>query len=119
MSVWVVIQRLLELRAVPFPKLLDLVAALDGGLGGGRGEVGGSVGDGGGNLIPVGGAEVAAVEGVPFFLVGVDEGYRFVVGPTRRRETAADRHRVVGGLCGESSNRRRGGDSGDKSGHEA
>lgn len=52
-------------------------------------------GDGGGDGVPVGGAEVAAAEGVPLVAVGVDKGYGFVVGPAGRRELASrGRHGV-------------------------
>lgn len=76
----------LLLGAIAFAELLDLVAALEGILGGGDVAAGG--GDGVGNFLPVGGAEVAAVEGVPFGAVGVDEGQGFLVGPARGRDSS-------------------------------
>lgn len=63
-------------------ELLHLVAALEGGLGGGVGEV--IAATGGhchGDLLPLGGLELAAVEGVPFLLVGFDQMDRLLVGP--------------------------------------
>lgn len=61
-------------RAEAFTKLLDLMATLDGGLGGGGGEEGGASREIGGDLVPVGSAKVGAAKGVPFVAVGFDEG---------------------------------------------
>jgi len=66
----------LDLGAVALAKLLHFVAALDRGFG--RGGVGAAVGHGVGDLLPVGGLEVAAAEGVPLVAVGVDEGEGFI-----------------------------------------
>jgi hypothetical protein len=49
-------------RTIPFPKLLDLVAALEGRF----------KWDGSGHGFPVGDAEISAVDGVPFVTVGFD-----------------------------------------------
>ncbi|KAF1875983.1 hypothetical protein Lal_00006614 [Lupinus albus] len=76
----------LDLSAVTLPELLHLVAALDGGFG--RGGVGASGGDGVGDLLPVGGLEVAAAKGVPPEAVGMDEGEGLVGGPAGRRNAA-------------------------------
>lgn len=84
----------LLLGAVALAKLLDLVAALDRGLGGRRKVA--AKGDRGRNGVPVGGTEVAAAERVPFFTVGVDEGYGFVVGPAGRRKLASRSGHGVG-----------------------
>lgn len=75
----------LLLGAVTLAELLDLVAALEGGFGRGDGEATGA-GYGIGDLLPVGSSEIAAVEGVPFGTVRIDEGYGFLVGPARRGE---------------------------------
>ncbi|KAG9451469.1 hypothetical protein H6P81_011434 [Aristolochia fimbriata] len=61
----------LLLRPVTLPELLDLVAALRGGLA--RGGEAAPSGDGAGDLLPLVGPELAAVEGVPLVAVGVDE----------------------------------------------
>ncbi|XP_068645125.1 uncharacterized protein [Aristolochia californica] len=42
-----------------------------------------NAGDGIGNLLPVGGLEVAVAEGVPLLAVGINESYSLIVGPTR------------------------------------
>ncbi|KAL0923283.1 hypothetical protein M5K25_007333 [Dendrobium thyrsiflorum] len=55
-----------------FAEFLYLMAALDGGLGGGEGEVGAAAGYISGDLFPVSGAEVAAAEGVPLVAIGFD-----------------------------------------------
>ena len=78
--------RALDLGAVALAELLHFVAALDGGFG--RGGVGAAACDGVGDLLPVGGLEVAAAEGVPLVAVGVDEGEGFIGGPAGRREAA-------------------------------
>lgn len=59
----------LLLGAVPLPKLFDLVAALSGSLG--RRIETATGGEGGGDLVPLAGLEVATVEGVPFGLVRI------------------------------------------------
>lgn len=56
------------------------MTALNGGLR----SPGGGFGDGGGDGIPVGGSEVAAIEREPPGTVGVDEGLGFIGGPARR-----------------------------------
>lgn len=71
----------LFLGAVALAEFLHLVAALGGGLG--WGGVGAAAGDGGGNRVPVGGAEVAAAEYVPPVTVGFDQGEGFGLGPAR------------------------------------
>lgn len=60
----------LLLSPVPLAELLDLVAALDGGLGGV--VVAAAGGDSDGDLLPLGGLERAPLEGVPSLLVGLD-----------------------------------------------
>lgn len=50
-------------------EFLYLVSALDGGLGGGVGQVGAAAGYNGGDLFPVCGAEITEAKGVPFFAV--------------------------------------------------
>lgn len=78
----------LDLGTIPLPKLLHLVATLDGGLGGsGRAASGDIVG----HLLPVVGTEVAAAEGVPLIFVGFDEGDGLFRGPTGRRKAAGRR----------------------------
>jgi len=66
----------LDLGAVALAELLHFVAALDGGFG--RRGVGAAVCYGVGDLLPVGGLEVAAAEGIPLITVGVDEGEGFI-----------------------------------------
>lgn len=66
---------------VPLAEFLDLVAALDGGLGGV--VVAAACGDGHGDLLPLAGLERAPLVCVPFFLVGFDEVDRFLVRPER------------------------------------
>ena len=65
--------------AVAFTELFDFVAALGGGFGGL--VVVASGGDGDGDFLPLGSFELAALEGVPFFLVSLDEVRGFLVGP--------------------------------------
>lgn len=79
--------RALDLGAVALAELLHFVTALDGGFG--RGGVGAAACDGVGDLLPVGGLEVAAAEGVPLVAVGVDEGEGFIGGPAGRGEAAS------------------------------
>ena len=55
--------------AVAFTELFDFVAALGGGFGGL--VVVASGGDGDGDFLPLGSFELAALEGVPFFLVSL------------------------------------------------
>lgn len=43
-------------------------------------------GHGGGDVVPIGGAEGAAAEGETLVAVGVDQGDGLVVGPARSRE---------------------------------
>lgn len=74
------LEGLAALAAVALAELLDLVAALYVGLGrGGAGEA--AIGDVVGDILPVGGAEVAATQGVPLVTVGADEGKDLLVGP--------------------------------------
>lgn len=80
--------------AVAFAELLDLVAALNGGFGGGRGKVSAAAGDGVGNILPVGGAEITFAESVPLIAVGVEQSERLFVGPARRGKAAG---RGIGG----------------------
>lgn len=76
----------LKLCPIPFTELLHLVPALDGGFR--RVSGGAATVDIVGDFLPVGGAEVAAAEGVPLVAVGVDEGGGFLGRPARRREAA-------------------------------
>ena len=65
--------------AVAFAELFDFVAALGGGF---RGLVEiAAGGDGNGDFFPLGSFELAALEGVPFFLVSANEVRGFLVGP--------------------------------------
>lgn len=72
------------LSAVALAEFLDLVAALEGGLGRVGEVVAASRGDNDGDLFPLAGAERAAFEGVPFLLVRADEVHRLLVGPRDR-----------------------------------
>lgn len=67
------------LGPVALAELLDLVAALSGGLG----ELveAAASGDGYGDLLPLAGLELAAIEGVPLLLVGLDEIDGLLGGP--------------------------------------
>uniref|UniRef100_A0A7C9CMU2 Uncharacterized protein n=1 Tax=Opuntia streptacantha TaxID=393608 RepID=A0A7C9CMU2_OPUST len=85
----------LLLSAVALAELLHLVAALGGGLR--RRLVGASTGDVGSYGLPVGGAEVAATEGVPLVSVSSDEGEGLLLGPARGRELPRRRKRRDGG----------------------
>jgi len=87
----------LDFGAVAFAEFFHFVAALDGGFGSGGG-VGALGGDGIGDLLPVGGFEVGAAEGVPLVAVGVDERGGFLRGPAWRGEAAGG----GGGRGGES-----------------
>lgn len=58
------------------------MAALQGRLR--RSEIG--IRHGGGDVVPVGGAEVSAIERHPSRTIGVDQGYGLVLGPARRRD---------------------------------
>lgn len=69
----------LLLGPVALSELLDLVAALDGGLVGV--VVAAAGGDGDGDLLPLGGPERAPLEGVPTLLVGLDQVDCFLVRP--------------------------------------
>ncbi|KAG4992566.1 hypothetical protein JHK87_026023 [Glycine soja] len=82
----------LDFGAVPFAELLHLVAALHGGFGRGGG-VGALRRDGVGHLLPMGGLEVGAAEGVPFVAVGVDEGGGFLGGSSREEGDGGRRWR--------------------------
>ena len=62
--------RSLQLRTVPFPQLLHLVTALQGGLGRRRGGVVKS--DRIRHLLPVGRLQIPVPEQVPFLAIGVD-----------------------------------------------
>lgn len=85
------------------------MAALNGGFG--RRSVGAALGDGVSHLLPVGGFEIAAAEGVPLVAVGVDEGEGFVRGPAGRREAAGG-----GGDGGSGGGGGREGDEGERDG---
>ena len=73
---------LLRFGAVALAELLDFVAALKGGLGGGFGVVVTATGgDSDGDFFPIGSFELAAFERVPFFLVSLDQMDGFFVSP--------------------------------------
>lgn len=73
---------LLRFGAVALAELLDFVAALKGGLGGGFGVVVTATGgDSDGDFFPIGSFELAAFERVPFFLVSLDQMDSFFVSP--------------------------------------
>ncbi|KAF7826561.1 hypothetical protein G2W53_017725 [Senna tora] len=76
----------LDLGAVSLTELLHLVAALDGGFG--RRGVRAASDDRIGDLLPVGGLEVATTKGVPLVPVSVDEGD--VGGPGEDGEAIGD-----------------------------
>lgn len=83
-----------EFSTVALAELLHLVAALDGGLG--EGGVGAAVVDVVGDVLPVGGAEVAFPERKPLVAVCINESGGLLWRPARRREAAG------GGGGGES-----------------
>lgn len=62
----------LAFGAVAAAEFLHLVTALEGSFGGGIIEEAAASGDGYGDLLPLVGFELAALERVPFFLVGLD-----------------------------------------------
>ncbi|KAI8544348.1 hypothetical protein RHMOL_Rhmol08G0289600 [Rhododendron molle] len=69
------------LDPVPPAELLNLVAALDGGLG--RVVVAAVGGNGDKDLLPLVGRKRALLEGVPSLLIGLNKVDRFAVGPKR------------------------------------
>lgn len=71
--------RLDPLGAVSLPEFFDLMAALSGGFGGLI--VATTSGHGDGNFLPLISLQLALLEGVPFFLVGLNETNGFVVSP--------------------------------------
>lgn len=97
----------LKIRPVTLTELLHLMAALNGGLR--RRSVGAAAVNVVGDLLPVGGAEVASPESVPLVSVGVDEGGGLVGCPARRRKAAG------GGWwwCGDGAGHEEGEGGGD------
>lgn len=67
------------LGPISLPELLDLVAALSGGLG--KLVEAAACGDGNSHLLPLAGLELAAIEGVPLLLVRLDEIDGLLRGP--------------------------------------
>ena len=55
-------------------------------------------GDNNSNGVSIGGTEVVVVERTPFFTVGIDESYGFVVGPAGRRKLVSRSGHGVGDI---------------------
>lgn len=74
--------RALALGAITLAELLDLVAALEGSLGGELVVVvAAASGDSDGDFLPLRGLKLAAPQGIPLLLIGLDQVHRLLVRP--------------------------------------